>query len=335
MLRSLLFACSFLFPASWLQAQCCSGGSGSPVAGGTSQGVLQPYQMELNYNYQHTSTTRFLNGHHPDTRFLDLYRTDYSYVRLAYGLSTKLTISLEGGYFLQKKQIGLDRRDTIQSKGISDLIFFPRYQLFQKNTCCNHSEVSIGIGFKMPVGKSNDKTRYVSSFTGEVYYITKPPAIQPTTGSRDLILYAFALKAYTARNLKFFTNALYIIKGFNAEGEKFGNFASLSLFASKSLWNHLGIVLQLKGEHIDRMKYNQWLYDHGYYNYDVLATGTTRLILAPQLNYSFRNHFTLFALNEIPLYQYVNKTQVASQYNFTTGIAYRFFTRKTESCHNE
>jgi hypothetical protein len=33
-------------------------------------------------------------------------------------------------------------------------------------------------------------------------------------------------------------------------------------------------------------------------------------------------------MSEIPLYQYLNGTQVASQQQFTAGISYRFFVKR-------
>ena len=38
---------------------CCSGGSGSPIAGGYSQGVLRGKQVELAANYRYTYSDKF------------------------------------------------------------------------------------------------------------------------------------------------------------------------------------------------------------------------------------------------------------------------------------
>ena len=42
------------------------------------------------------------------------------------------------------------------------------------------------------------------------------------------------------------------------------------------------------------------------------------------------NNFTIYALSEIPLYQYLNGTQVASQHQVTAGISYRFNAYKSK-----
>jgi hypothetical protein len=308
-------------------SQCCSAGSGSPIAGGTSQGVLQDRQAEVNLNFQHASSNKFLNGDKKDDKFLDYFGSNFAYLRLSYGITSKLTLSVESGYYIDKTEVGLDGGEKIQSHGLSDLIIFPRYTVYSRNKEQTREEVTLGVGYKLPIGKYNDSLRQVETFTGEEFYITKPPGVQPTTGSHDFIFYLFAFRGYPYKNFRVFSNLLYIKKGWNPEGLKYGDYASVSLFASKTLLRKVGVTLQLKGEWIDEMKYNENLQTLGYYNFDVNATGTKKVSVVPQLSYSVRN-FTIYALSEFPLYQYVNKRQVASQRMYTAGFSYRFLTYK-------
>ena len=67
----------------------------------------------------------------------------------------------------------------------------------------------------------------------------------------------------------------------------------------------------------------------GYYNYDPEATGSKKLLIVPQLSYSYKS-FSFFVSSEFPLYQYVNKQQIASQYFVTTGISYHIIAFKPE-----
>ncbi|MBT3418565.1 MAG: hypothetical protein HN427_07310, partial [Flavobacteriales bacterium] len=57
--------------------------------------------------------------------------------------------------------------------------------------------------------------------------------------------------------------------------------------------------------------------------------GSKKLFLVPQISYS-QNGITVFATSEIPLYQYLNGTQVGSHHQFTVGVNYRFLTKKSE-----
>ena len=66
-----------------------------------------------------------------------------------------------------------------------------------------------------------------------------------------------------------------------------------------------------------------------FYNVDTASTGSRKILFAPQISYSFRS-FTFFALTEIPLYEYVNGTQLASRHQVTIGLSYRFFTVRSK-----
>lgn len=321
-----IFICCILLVclSDKISAQCCAAGSGSPIAGDASQGVLQQKQMEFNLNYQNVSTTKFLTGDTATINYLDRFSSNYLYVRMSYGFSEDLTVSLESGYYLDKTQIGLDKRDTIASSGIGDIIIFPRYNIYNHTGEKSRTDITVGLGWKIPVGKHDDSIKEIEPFSGETYYIRKPPAVQLSSGSNDFIFNGFIFHAYPAKKMNFFSNITYIHKGWNSLGEKNGDYASLGLFTSKTIKEKLGVILQLRGEWIDEMKVNHELYQYGYYNYDIRSTGSRKIFVTPQLTYSLKR-IVVYALSEFPVYQYVNGTQIASEYLFTAGISYRFF----------
>lgn len=316
-----------MFNFNFLLAQCCGGGSGSPIAGGASQGVLQEKQMEINVNYQNVNTSKFLNGDVAAPQFIDKYYSQYMYSRIACGMTKNLTMSLETGYYINKTQYGLKHSDTISSSGIADILLFPRYDVLNRTDSDKTTEITLGLGYKIPVGKYNDSlVLFRNPRTGMTVYDNKIPAVQPSTGSQDIVFYAFFFRGYPTKNLRVFSNILYIKKGWNPEGEKFGDYASLGLFASKTFFENLGVTLQLKGESVGKMKRNS---DLPFPNYDPLATGMKKISLVPQISYGFfHGKITVYALSDFPIYQYVNLIQVASQYQTTVGISYRFYAYK-------
>lgn len=308
---------------------CCSGGSGSPIAGGASQGVLADRQMELSLSYQYSSTNTFFAGDRDTIHLFDKLRSNYMYFRLGYGITKDFTFSIESGYFLNKTQVGLDKKDTVTSSGIGDLILFPRYSIFNKAGEQTRTEIAIGMGFKIPLGKYDDSTVvYTDPNTGKKYWTTSPPTIQPTNGSNDLIFYGFLFKQFNPK-FRIFSNLFYIHKGWNPLGQKFGDYASVGLFASRTFFRKLGVTLQIKGEWIDYMKYDKNIDMLALYNIDVLSTGGRKVFVVPQLSFSQEN-LTVFGLGEFPIYQYVNGTQVGSEFLATFGVSYRFFTKKSK-----
>lgn len=322
---------TFIITAVWsynIYAQCCGGGSGSPIGGGASQGVLQDYQVEINNSLQYINTNKFLTGSTPDTSFLDNFNSKYLYTRLAYGVSKNFTMSIESGYFIKKTQVGLNKSDTITSSGIGDLILFPRYDIINHTKNGKQTEFTVGLGIKIPLGKYNDSLGMIEPFSGETFYVPKPMVVQPSSGAHDIIFYTFLFRSYPVRSFRIFANALYIKKGWNPVGEKIGDYATVGIFAGKTFFQKLGVTLQIKGEWVDKMKLNNDILLYAYPSYDPEATGSRKIFVVPQLSYSFKEKITFYALSEFPVYQNVIKTQIASQYQATLGISYRFFAKQ-------
>jgi hypothetical protein len=280
--------------------------------------------VEVGASFQYINTRKFLNGTRDTSSFLDDFNSEYLYTRVAYGLSSKLTLSAEAGYFLNKSQIGLHHTDVQNCSGFGDLILFPRYQIYSKNTPKTKDEITVGLGLKLPVGKYLDSfVTFVDPRLGKKYYTAMAPAVMPTTGAQDAIFYLFGYRGYTEHNLRFFTSMLYIHKGWNPLGEKFGDYASIGLFAGKTFFRKLGVTLQLKGEWVDGMKSATYIDPMADYNLDPSSTGGKKVLFVPQVNYGVGN-WSFYGLTELPLYQYVNGTAIAAQYQFTCGFAYRF-----------
>ncbi|MCX6256862.1 MAG: hypothetical protein NTW49_03030 [Bacteroidia bacterium] len=314
-----------------LYSQCCGGGSGSPIAGGASQGVLSERQVELSTNLQIINTNKFYSGDSPDTaRYFDSYHSTYQYFRMAYGVTKYFTMSIETGNYFDKEEIGLHKNPatTYKSSGIGDLIIFPRYDIINWTEEKCRTEVTLGLGYKIPLGSYNDSTKMTEPFSGTSYYITNPQAVQLSSGSQDIIFYTFLFRGYPLKNFRVFANAMYIKKGWNPQGEKLGDFASIGLFAGRTFFEKLGVTVQFRGEWVDKMKLNKNILLYAYPNYDPEATGYKKIFFTPQISYPV-GKFTVFALSDIPLYQYMTKTQVGSQFQATIGLSYRFFAVKS------
>ena len=304
---------------------CCSGGSGSPIAGGYSQGVLRGKQVEFAMNYRYSYSDKFLVGDQDTVPMFDNLSSQYLYFRAGYGITKNLTMEVSFGYFIDKRLVELEDRNSedIVSSGFGDLLIFPRYDVYYKATATKKAEITVGLGYKIPIGSNSDSTVvYENPTTGQKYYTMSPPTVQPTNGSQDLLLYVFGLRGYPMKNLSLFANALYIKKGYNSLGQKFGDYASVAVFASKTFFRKLGVTVQLRGEWIDKMQSAENVDQLVLYNLDPESTGSRTLFFIPQISYSFKQ-VTFYGLTEIPLYQYVNGNQVGSDLSVTFGVSYR------------
>lgn len=334
---AIILAVSILFTNDIRSQGCCSGGSGSPLAGGAAAGVLQENQVEVSANYQFNQSDIFLAGDKDTTAMFDQLSSNYLFMRFDYGLSDKLTMSIATGYFFDKTLIEsstenpatneLETGRVISSSGFGDLILLPRYDVLNRTDGTNRSELALGLGVKIAIGSHTDSNLVISHpLIGDIYTIS-PPTVQTTNGSNDLLLYGFYLKSFHNNRSRLLANALYIRKGFNSLGQKFGDYGSVSLFYGRSLTKKIGFTAQVKAEIVTEMESAEHIDLLAYYNIYKESTGSKKLFFIPQISYSNKD-FTFYATSEIPMYQYVNGSQVGSQYQITAGLNYRFFTKE-------
>jgi hypothetical protein len=285
--------------------------------------------MEVSINYQYNKSNKFFSEHQEVTPLFSDLSSDYLFFRVDYGLSKKFTLSVASGYFLDKSKIGKDNADTISSNGVGDLIIFPRYSIYNKTANFKRTAVVLGLGFKIPLGAHNDSTLvYSDEWIGDIYSLN-PPMLQTTNGSNDFMFTSFLFREYQKSKLRFFISSLYVKKGFNSLGIKYGDYTSVSFFASKTLFYRWGLTSQIKAEKIGQIQSADNIDLVGFYNISPESTGSKKWFFIPQLSYS-QNGITVFATSEIPLYQYLNGTQVGSQHQFTFGVNYRFLTKECE-----
>ena len=327
-MRLIVISILALIANSNIYAQgCCSGGAGSPIAGGAASGVLQENQLEISINHQFNTSSVFYTGSEKTEPLFDNLSSNYIFFRTDYGVSKKLTLSLASGYYLDKTKETKHLENIRTSSGYSDLMMFPRYSIYNKSANFKRTEIALGLGVKMPLGTHMDSTLYYSDeWIGDQYSINAP-LVQTTNGSNDFMFYSFIFREYQKRKLRLFISALHVKKSFNSLGIKFGNYSSLGLFASKTFFRKWGLTSQLKLEHVGKVQAAGNIDLLGNYSIDPISTGSNKAFFIPQISYS-QNGLTFFATSEIPVYQYLHGTQVGSQNQFTIGINYRFLTKE-------
>ncbi|MDA7768322.1 hypothetical protein N8904_01250 [Flavobacteriales bacterium] len=328
-MKKIILASCLLLSANLMYSQgCCSGGSGSPISGAAASGVLLENQMEISTSYQFISSHLFKTNNNKDTVSIlsDTLRSDYLFFRTDYGLSEKLTMSVALGYFLDKSVV--NRNESYSVSGVSDLILFPRYNVFNFKKENHRTELTLGLGLKLPIGSHTDSSLLVSNPIFGDIYAYNPPIAQLTNGSQDAMFYAFIFRTYPKKKFSVFANSLFIKKAFNSLGEKFGDYSSMSVFFSKSLPKNFGLTAQLKYEHVGEIEAAHGV-DLVNYNVELESTGLSKMLFVPQLSYS-KNGFTYFATADLPLYEDLNGSQFSTQYQVTVGLSYRFLLKEAE-----
>jgi hypothetical protein len=330
---------------------CCSGGGNNPLAGGVASGVLAKGEMEIAFSQVYSQSRKFFTGDSYSSPYFEKLNSKYLFLRTDVGITEKLTLSTALGYYLNKtiheiKDENVKEQRLVSSKGFGDLILLPRYQIFNKQKKGSTRELDLGLGVKLPVGSNNDSTSIGYSYfvnmnggnqpfldSAEIWQ-TSPPLVQCTTGSNDVMAYLFYMHNSNVKKLNFYISGLYLHRGWNSLGIKFGDFASLSLFVGKRVIGRLNVLGQIRGEWIGKMRTHDKIDYLATYNIDVPSTGSRVLFFTPQLSYPIRK-FNFFTLADIPLYQYLNGTQVGLPHQLTVGISYRFQTVQKKSTDPE
>ena len=320
-----------------LVAQCCSGGGGgaSSLAGNFAQGVLAKNQFEINMNFQHTNTQKFMTGNSrmemedyhalASNNYLHGYNNNFLYTRLGFGLTDKLTLSVETGYYLNKTEY---RRgylvDEASSTGFSDLIIFPKYNVFYRKTEKHTTEITLGMGIKIPVGSHNDSILvYTDSVSGVEWYDTKSPSIQLSSGSNDFQFFGSVSRRFIPLKMGISLSSFYIHKGRNPDGGKYGNYFSTSLFAMKDILPNFVGVAQFKSE-VTGTKTKPPGLENVVSSADLAAnSGSIKFMFVPRLVYTLKCRLSFFVFTEIPMYQYVTGIQLASNLNAVLGVSFR------------
>ena len=337
-MTSLQFSCLTVILAlqapSALAQGCCSGGGSSPIAVGEAIGVLKKNEINLIANFQYYQSNKFLSGTQDALSLFDNLITEYLFFSADYGLTDDLTMSISSGYYLNKKLYELNGHDTLNSSGIADLILLPKYSIWNRYENQIKSELTLGLGIKLPLGSYSDSTDvFTNPVTNEVYYAPLPPSLQATNGSIDLMFYSFLYRNSERRKIKFFASTMYIKKGWNSLGEKFGDYISLGLFASREFTPTINGSLQLKGEKIWSVQAADDTDLLALYNIDINHTGSKKLYLVPQISIK-TERFSFFINSEIPLYQNMVGIQLGSQTSVTTGLSYRFLAKDSPSIYS-
>ena len=301
---------------------CCSGGIplsnsiGLPVSGkGT-------FLLGLNYDYNYLNTLKSGKDVLDDSA---RERTTNSLLfNLGYTISIDFSVEALFTYVKQERVITqFGNVNTDGSSGIGDGVILFKYnfnQLFKKNNL-----LRIGLGSKIPIG-ATDKT----SDQG----ILLNPDLQPGSGAWDLIGWSFYSQTFSFRpSGTFSATAVYRYTGtnnnflngnstyrFGSEFQMFINYTDQFL-VGKALMNP-GLSVQYRNA--DQDEIGGSLLDN---------TGGEWVNLIPSINIEIIEDLNFLLKFQIPIYSYVDGTQLTPTYRITTGLFYTI-DRKNDKLFN-
>lgn len=311
-----------LFNGDYLMGQCCS--PGNPLGGIGASGIMEKNHLKTLMLYKTGYSDTYFGGNIGGSRPITndpsyipaVKNANYNYTgfNLMYGISKKITLESEFGYFLNKTQNYIDGILPSNQKGygLTDFGVTIKRLMLKRNEW----ELISGIGLRIPLGSTEQKGK-----DGAVI----PLDLQPTTGANAYRINFLLYKGILNKHLRFFLegkaefNQLTKVASVNY---KYGNTLFVSFISTYSFSEKWVFIAQFRNENRARdIKY-------GSLTTEIFSTGSKKVFFVPQVNFSPNNKTNILFFVDIPLYQYYNGKQLASK--FATGITYsRTFSPKT------
>ncbi|MEA1786736.1 hypothetical protein U1E44_11580 [Arenibacter sp. GZD96] len=318
-MKKLLLAILMVFFSLKIVAQtCCSGGVplasnlGLPNEG---KGIVV---AGITYDYNNLNT---LNA---GTRELDddsRQRITHSVLfNMGYAFTDKLSVETLFTWVNQSRTITqFGNENFTETSGIGDAILLLKYSI--PDILGNRTSLNLGIGGKAPFGKSDILTDQGIQLTAD---------LQPGSGAWDGVGWVSVSKGVNFRPSATISGSFtYRLTGVNNDylngtaTYEFGDEVQTIVGYTDQflLFNTIfnpGLIFKYRRAFEDKID------DIGIPN-----TGGEWVFIRPEVAVKITQDITFISRLELPLYSFVVGTQVTPTSRFSTGLSYRFNTRKT------
>ncbi|MBM2814766.1 MAG: ATPase [Ignavibacteria bacterium] len=301
-------------------AQCCA--AGNPVSSNSSITEFGENVLGVSISHVYSNSDMYYNGTEKlDTKYIE---TDFnfSYLALSFGLSNKLRILADIGYFLNKTQKFVNPESSRYgyekiATGFGDLNLGASYDTYQSD----NKEFNFVQFFKVtiPVGEFN-----------QVYNgVELPIDLQPSSGNYKInmgimLSNRFGNSGFSVYSINSFELSQFIETSNTMY--KYGNLYNLSLLGAYQMTDELAGRLQIRFEIRDKVlnstkdKVTQLYSSYSFIN----ASGGLIAFLSPQLNYTLAREWIISAQFNYPIYKNVNSEQLTNKFSIQAGISKSF-----------
>lgn len=315
--RIIIVLCLSLLTGELHAQACCS--AGTPLSAQMGLEFLNKGDLLFNLAYDYN----YLNDQFNESeRLMTDERSRISQnilLRFQYGLSDKWSFSLSLPYVFRSENTGssISSFSDLSSSGIGDLLFQVNFTVLRKGK----HQFLVSSGLKMPTG-SNSETNDLG--------IPLPADLQPGTGSWDVIVAAL----YEQNNIwggHFHFNSSAIAR-FNGEGTRFDGKQSYSFGNAYTLIVGLNYEALINRSFLVpslNLSYRRTMID---LTDDALtpSTGGDWISIIPGLSYYFYNGINILVSTSIPIYRYLEGTQLTTSYRVFAQLQYTLKTKKDE-----
>ncbi len=305
-----------LFSSCRLNAQCCS--TGSPVGASVYVGVLGKNYLRVIGYYRHSFSDTYYEGDHIAKNQDPVYNSSFNFsgVTLGYGITKRLTVEIEAGYYFDKTQSKFKYNNDgtkvdykLQGSGMSNGTLTVKYGDYISPA--QQVEITTGLGFRFPFATT---PQY---FNGVIL----DRDVQPSTNAFGISEIVFLSKGFQSISMRVFTINRYDYNFADNLNYKYGNILLNSIFVSKKIFKYFFGILQFRNE----WKTNDRdLNNLDIRNGNITDTGFDLVTVAPQLSYSIAGKWNLMAVFDIPVYKYYNGRQMTPSYSVAVSLTRDF-----------
>lgn len=230
---------------------------------------------------------------------------DFWGITLEYGLTHRLTLQADAGYFISKVVNFQNPQLTDHNgRGMSNGTLLVKYGLFIDPA--RNIEITAGAGIKFPFTRQP-----ALASNGSLLQLDARPSTNAFGFAGTLLL----SKEFSPLTMRIFLLNRFEYNGFNINDYQSGKLLTTSFFVSKKIMKRLFGNFQLRNE------------IHGKDIQDGKTetnTGYHLIVLTPQLSYAVAGRWNMSLLYDIPVYKNYRGKQLTPQYSFAVSLSRDF-----------
>jgi hypothetical protein len=288
------------------QAQCCSI-SGNPIGGTVNLGLLSKNTLRVASFYRFVNSDQYYernNLYTGEPGLIESATSNYIGLVSGYGITDKLTIEFETGYFVNKS-FDLRNSGNIRGYGFSDAVISLKPLVYFDPDI--NLEISSALGLQIP------SSRKLLGVNG----VSLPIDLQPSTGSYGLVFQSNIIKENNYRMISFLFITRILNYFENDQNYLFGNSYVNSLYFSKFFFAYrrqlegLSLIMQVRNQINEKDRRS---------GHTINGSGNYLVFIIPQINLSLNNNWNVSLLVDVPVYQYFHGIQIANKLSFALSI---------------
>lgn len=308
----IIFIVVFLSFSYQVNAQCCS--AGNPFFYGEISS-LNKNNLQFVMGYKYSTSHQYYSGDKPiEIDFVDKAYFNYLTIQTIYGITERLTVQADLGYFINKTE-NYSKADwnTNNGYGLGDATLYVKYLIYSNFK--KHLKITPSIGVTFPIGV----------FDQELDHVKLPITVQPSSGSYKYQASLYINKGTDNGKFNFAMFGMYeyaqLIDSKNFY-YKYGNQYLISFLTSYKVGRKLSFALELRSENRAKSLRND--------DQIVESSGFNIVYIIPHISYSFANNWYLAVNSDVPIYKYYNGIQLSNTYSVSLRLSYKLNLGKKE-----